>query len=799
MAARNGSSRSRRVEWAGLVLLVCAPAASAAELASLPANQWVLLDEVAGRGKCFAAAVCAEGVDRLYVWGFGGKMLSRSLYERFELESFPPGEGRWADALPAPRREAWAGGKWPPFRIHGYDGTDGPRIRSVGSMRAGRVSFWQTDGLERPSPVAIFNQACYDSKRGRVLFFAGGRTFVLDPRTNTWTDLKPSRSPTACGTLCWASLCYDPGRDRALLFGGGLGLNPDGGARTWLYDCAANTWRRPKLAVEPPLRCNAPIVYDAKAEAMVLFGGYDQTAALNDTWVYHCREARWQRREPKPSPPPMFTPAAAAVPGGGYVLACGANALNYRRGHGETATVKETWAYDVAGNAWRPLPGGLDLPRYDWLTAAGGGVRGVVFLVAYRPDSPGKDIRRTYALRYDPAAPAGKHKGAPPGTVHHKYPDQWDSLRAALPRSPAAAAEFFRTLPANTVVDANFPGLLISKTWSSATIDTDRGEVIYTGGGHSGYSGNDVAHYRVDENRWSLSWRPCFPPFLESTNSSVFGLSYGPRPWSQHTYRWYAYDPVSKRVIYCARPAGPYDGDEALLDDDPNQAFVYDRKKHGHLCWVYDPARRCYPRPSLGRPFDQSWCLALVSTPRGVFARPGVNDNNLYLATVRDDRVSWKVVDTACPKAKQGFSYEFQPLVYDGKRKRLLLLMGKGPQVEVYARRLDSPGWEQLKTTGPTENSREVVYSTAQDALVSLGEGKLHVLEHDTLVWRELAVKMPEGLYRTECAMVYDPQRDVCVMLIPSRFSGPMKVYLFRYDPKRGQAAFSGDSAQDPK
>jgi len=775
------TSRTRALRLCGAVVLFAAGPAGAKDLSSLPANRWVLLDEVRGRGKEFATLVHAEAADRLYLWGFGGKMVSRSQYERYELESFSPAEGKWTDALPAPRRDAWAGGKWPPFRIWGHDGTDGPRIRSVGSMRAGRVRFWETDGIARPSPVAVFNQACYDAKRGRVLFFAGGKTFALNPRTNTWTDLKPPRAPVACGTLSWAGLCYDPGRDRVLLFGGGLALNLEGGARTWLYDCAANAWRRPKLDAEPPLRCNAPVVYDAKTESMVLFGGYDQTAALNDTWVFDCRRDRWQPREPAPSPPPMFTPAAAAVPSGGRVLVCGVNASTASRHRSATRSARETWVYDIAGNAWRPLAAELNLPGCRWLSATGGGRHGVVFLVAHKRDAPGKDIRRTYALRYDPAAAWGKHEGAPPGTVRYKFPDQWDALHAATPRGPDAAATFFKDLPANTVVDANVPGLLVSKTWSSATFDTHRGEVVYTGGGHSGYSGNDVAHYHVGENRWALSWRPCFPPFLESTNASVFGLSYGCRPWSQHTYRWYAYDPVSRRVIYCARPAGPYDGDEVLLDEDPARAFVYNREKHGHLCWVYDPARKRFARPSLGRPFRQEWGLALVGTPRGVFARPGGNDRNLYLATVRDDRVSWTVVDAACPKPKSGFHYEFQPLVYDSKRDRLLLLMGRKGTVEVHARKLDSPGWTRLETSGPTENSREVVYAAGADALVSLGEGKLHALHLDTLRWHAVPAVLPPGRYRTECAMVHDPARDVCVMLIPSRFSGPMKVYLFRY------------------
>jgi len=795
MRTRTSRRSIRRCGAVAAVLLWAAPCPPALgedkaapvpprDLSKLPANTWVLLDEVTGRGKRFARLLCAQGADRLVLWGFGGAMRDRATYARYELESFSPGEGCWIDALPAAKRRAWADGKWPPFRIYGMNGTDGPRIRSVTSMRASRVTFWDTDGVKRPSPAAVFNQCAYDARGRRVLFFVGGRTFALDPRTNTWSDLRPARRPTACATLAWGSLCVDPKRGRAVLFGGGLALNPEGGARTWIYDGAGNTWRRPKLDAEPPLRCCAPLVYDPASDAMVLFGGYDQAAALNDTWLFRCGENRWERRRPKIAPPPMFTPATAVVPGGGCVLVCGVNALTARRTHSRTRNVKETWVYDVAADTWRALAGELLLPNYTWLTAAGSRKHGVVFLVAHRGGSRGGDVRRTYALRFDPAGPTAKRRGAAPGTVRYKYPDQRDSLAAARPRTGDEATAFFRTLPVNTIVDADPPGLLVSKTWSSATFDTDRGEVVYAGGGHSGYSGNDVAHYHVGANRWTQSWPPRFPPFLESTNCSVFGWSYGCLPWSQHTYRWYAYDPVSKRVIYCARPAGPYDGDEVLLGDDPRDAFVYDRKKHGHLCWVYDPARRRLAGPSLHRPFEQTWCLALVGTPRGVYARPGGNDARLYHATVRDDRVTWRVADEACPKAARGYNYEWQPLVYDAKRRRLLLLMGRKNVVEVHARMLDAPGWTRLETTGRVELSREVVYCARQDALLSLGSAKMHVLDLASRRWRELDVTMPPGRYGTECAMVYDPACDVAVCLIPSRFSGPMKTYLLRYEAK---------------
>lgn len=48
----------------------------------------------------------------------------------------------------------------------------------------------------------------------------------------------------------------------------------------------------------------------------------------------------------------------------------------------------------------------------------------------------------------------------------------------------------------------------------------------------------------------------------------------------------------------------------------------------------------------------------------------------------------------------------------------------------------------------------------------------------------ELDVELPDGLYAHECAMVYDPNHDVCVVLVPRSFSGPMQTLLYRFDPR---------------
>jgi len=218
-------------------------------------------------------------------------------------------------------------------------------------------------------------------------------------------------------------------------------------------------------------------------------------------------------------------------------------------------------------------------------------------------------------------------------------------------------------LPANQFVDAAPPDMLISKTWSMAVLDTDRSEVIYTGGGHSGYSGNDVARYAIAENRWTLDFPPRFPPFLESTNAGIFGWSYGMIPFSQHTYLWYCYDPASKTVVYLARPS-LFDGVDVQPGDDPGEVFSYSAEEHGYASWVYDSASKRMRRPCFGRPFANPWHLSLVGTPEGVFA---ACDNRLYhgRADRETGRVRWDLIDADFPKPREkiDYHYEFQPRV----------------------------------------------------------------------------------------------------------------------------------------
>ncbi|MBN1443452.1 MAG: hypothetical protein JXA90_12145, partial [Planctomycetes bacterium] len=157
----------------------------ACDFSALPANTWHLIHAEDGEGgKAFARAVVAEDVDRLYLWGTGGRQPARNVYLRYDLESFDPGDPRWLPAFPRARQGEWTAESFPPFRIYGQSGPDGlnydegPRLQVVGGYHStNRIRWWDFDGVLRPSPVHTFNMACWDSRRSRILFFCDGFTF----------------------------------------------------------------------------------------------------------------------------------------------------------------------------------------------------------------------------------------------------------------------------------------------------------------------------------------------------------------------------------------------------------------------------------------------------------------------------------------------------------------------------------------------------------------------------------------------------------------------------------------------
>ncbi|MBL9016286.1 MAG: hypothetical protein JNL83_19010, partial [Myxococcales bacterium] len=164
----------------------------------------------------------------------------------------------------------------------GHDGCDG-------TCRP-ELPRWTSVDLAPPSPrqgAAI----AYDARRGVAVMFGGieddtpspnvyGETWLWDGLG--WLNASPTTSPSS---RAWAAMAYDAARDRVVLFGGVAGLVTGESvvAETWEWDGAR--WSLRPAASSPSARAHHAMVYDAKRERVVLFGG-GAAGELADTWEW---------------------------------------------------------------------------------------------------------------------------------------------------------------------------------------------------------------------------------------------------------------------------------------------------------------------------------------------------------------------------------------------------------------------------------------------------------------------------------------------------------------------------------
>lgn len=107
-------------------------------------------------------------------------------------------------------------------------------------------------------------------------------------------------------------MTYDPASGNVVMFGGFNGtayLND-----TWTFD--GINWTRMRSHVSPPARANCQIAYDRVTQKVVLFGGYNGTTYLGDTWLWDGNAAQWKRVRPAHSPAAVTGPMLFTDPNG---------------------------------------------------------------------------------------------------------------------------------------------------------------------------------------------------------------------------------------------------------------------------------------------------------------------------------------------------------------------------------------------------------------------------------------------------------------------------------------------------
>jgi hypothetical protein len=108
--------------------------------------------------------------------------------------------------------------------------------------------------------------------------------------TGQWQALAPTAAPSARYDH---SMTYDPMRQRVVLFGGRTGPeNEDLLNDTWEWD--GTTWLKANVPFAPSPRSGAPLVFDELAGEVVLYGGYTQGGASQETFYWD--GTRWESR-----------------------------------------------------------------------------------------------------------------------------------------------------------------------------------------------------------------------------------------------------------------------------------------------------------------------------------------------------------------------------------------------------------------------------------------------------------------------------------------------------------------------
>ncbi len=205
-----------------------------------------------------------------------------------------------------------------------------------------------------PSPRASPAMA-YDARYNRTILYGGiteiltpgvGQTWEYDAQANLWTLRNP---PTAPPGQYDASMVYDSHADRIILFGG----DSYGGAwldQTWAYDYANDTWTNLNPPTAPPGRNTFGMVYDSRADRIIIFGGYASTSGtqdFGDTWAYDYWNNTWTDTSPSsgPSPRSLLTMAYDAS----------ADVTIMYGGIGLYGDLTDTWAFNYGTDTWRQL------------------------------------------------------------------------------------------------------------------------------------------------------------------------------------------------------------------------------------------------------------------------------------------------------------------------------------------------------------------------------------------------------------------------------------------------------------
>jgi hypothetical protein len=150
-------------------------------------------------------------------------------------------------------------------------------------------------------------------------------------------------------------MVYDNTSDVFVLFGGWNGTSALGD--TWLFYDSDNTWIQVFPLGAPSPRYDHSMVYDFFNDIIILFGGNDGIGVLGDTYVYSVGGNSWTNLNPSNPPPDREKHDMVYDADAHQVILFG--------GNNKITAFNDTWTYSVSLNDWIGMtPSKSPSPRY---------------------------------------------------------------------------------------------------------------------------------------------------------------------------------------------------------------------------------------------------------------------------------------------------------------------------------------------------------------------------------------------------------------------------------------------------
>jgi hypothetical protein len=551
------------------------------------------------------------------------------------------------------------------------------------------------------------------------------------------------------------SVIFDADHQRLISFGGADSvLNSD----TYVFSLATGTWNLLATAgTRPPPRRLQGAVYDASANRIIVFGGYDGVNLLDDVWALSLSGGTptWSQLSVSAGPTPRagFVSAFDAannrllifggydgvadttgLPGDVWALSLGASPAWTRiepTGGGPSGRIGAVGGFDPASGALYAF-GGVNLDDSDELWKLTLGATPAWSLVG-ATNSPGE---RAFAVGgFDPVS----DRFVIFGGLRIQYSDEGDSW------TPTTYADVWEIDPAATTPAWTnvTPDPSITPRWGSGGAISPAGDLyVVAGVTDRDQLLTDVWKLNVANPTDWVTWQDLFPPRLQEVmvmdtqrhrlvafggtdgaykqDTYVHSLDFGrgwaplatagtpPPPRRLHSG---IYDPVGDRLIVF----GGYD--DTFRNDTWQLSFASPTPTWSQLAPSGGPPSPRAGHVSVYDPLGQRMIVSLGYD--GV--TPPANRVGDSWALSLDGAPTWTQLSTGPgPTPRSSAS-----AVYDDASHAMVVFGGTDPAFlnETWSLSLDSPAWSQIGTTSspPGREEQSAVYDVARDRMVIFG------------------------------------------------------------------------------